>query len=351
MSERGAKKTVVVMFGGRSSEYDVSVDSGAAVTTHLDRSRYEVVPVRITPDGEWVAGKDDASLSHYDAQDLIRLTPSSGAPVRRSIAEALNVMASADVVIPVFHGPYGEDGLLQGLLEMADIPYVGSGVLSCAVGMDKDVTKRLLSSAGLPVAASVVLDEESQTSLSQQERERLGLPVFVKPATAGSSMGVSRVESWDALPEAIAKAQELDTKVLVEEAVPCREIDVALLAYPDGRVEAGPALEISVGAGRGFFDHSAKYADHSARFDIPAQLDEQTAIRVRDLALNVFKTLGCRGLLRADFFLKEDGSLVVNEVNTFPGLTAASQYPQVWKAAGLDYPELLDVLIETAIST
>ncbi|WP_326688200.1 MULTISPECIES: D-alanine--D-alanine ligase family protein [unclassified Streptomyces] len=349
MSEYGAKKTVAVMFGGRSSEYDVSVASAASVATHLNRSRYEVIPVRITPDGEWAVGTDRESAGRFEAQDLIKLTPSSGTPVARSVADALNAMGSADVVIPVFHGPYGEDGLLQGLLEMAGIPYVGNGVLASAASMDKDVTKRLLSSTGLPVADSVVL-EESRTSLSPEERERLGLPVFVKPARAGSSMGVSRVERWEELPDAIAVARKLDTKVLVEEAVIGREIDVAVLQYPDGQAKAGPALEISVGADRRFFDHSAKYGDPSTRFDIPAQLDERTATRLSELALNVFKTLDCRGLLRADFFLKEDGTLVVNEVNTFPGLTQASQFPQIWQAAGLDYPELLDVLIEAALS-
>ena len=316
--------------------------------THLNRARYEVVPLRITPEGEWAVG-DRAPAGQYDAKDLIRMTPASGDPVRRSVADALHAMASADVVLPVLHGPYGEDGLLQGFLETTDIPYVGSGVLACSTGMDKDVTKRLLAAAGLPVAASVVLTG-SETSVSPQDRERLGLPVFVKPATAGSSMGVSRVESWDELPAAVAVARELDTKVLVEEAVVAREIDVALLEFPDGQVKAGPALEISVGADRSFFDHTAKYADHTTRFDIPAKLEEDDAERLRALALNVFTTLDCRGLLRVDFFLRESGELVVNEVNTFPGMTHASQFPQVWQVAGLDYSALLDVLIETALT-
>ncbi|WP_327066136.1 D-alanine--D-alanine ligase family protein [Kitasatospora sp. NBC_01302] len=340
---------VAVVFGGRSGEHDVSCASAAGIITHLNRDRYAVRPVRITSTGSWVPGPEDLPAGPYGPDDLQRLLPDTGVPCWAGLAQALPVLAAADVVLPVLHGPYGEDGTVQGLLETLDVPYVGNGVFAGAAGMDKDVTKRLLASVGLPVAASVLLHGPA-AELPEQERQWLGLPAFVKPARAGSSLGVTRVNDWAELDAALAGARAFDTKVLVEEAVLGREVDLAVLEHPDGRLEVGPALEIRVRGGQPFFDYAAKYQDSATRFEIPARLPTRVAERLREMAVEVFRTLGCSGLLRIDFLLRDDTEPVVNEVNTFPGFTAASQYPRIWAATGLAYQELLDVLIATALA-
>ncbi|MFF7634799.1 D-alanine--D-alanine ligase family protein [Kitasatospora sp. NPDC008050] len=339
---------VAVLFGGRSGEHDVSCASAAGIITHLNRDRYAVRPVRITSTGSWVPGSEDLPVGSYGPDDLQRLLPDDGAPCWTGLAQALPVLATADVVVPALHGPYGEDGTLQGLLETLGVPYLGNGVFASAAGMDKDVTKRLLASAGLPVAASALLHGPA-AELPVREREWLGLPAFVKPARAGSSLGVTRVDDWAELDAALAGARAFDSKVLVEEAVLGREVDLAVLEHPDGRLEVGPALEIRVHGGHRFFDYAAKYQDGATRFEIPARLPEPVAERLREMAVEVFRALDCSGLLRIDFLLRGGTEPVVNEVNTFPGFTAASQYPRIWAATGLLYEELLDVLIATAL--
>jgi D-alanine-D-alanine ligase len=255
-------------------------------------------------------------------------------------------------VFPALHGPYGEDGTIQSVLELVGVPYVGNGVLASAAGMDKEFTKKLLAAEGLRVADGAVLRPGS-SELTSYDRARLGLPVYVKPARAGSSIGVSRVDAWPELDAALAVARGADAKVLVEAAVGGREIDVAVLQYPDGTIEAGPPLEIRVGPDRAFFDYDAKYKPGNVVFDIPARLNHATTSLLQLRALQAFTALGCRGLLRVDFFLPASASggfeePVVNEVNTFPGFTAASQFPQMWKAAGMPFERLLDILISTA---
>jgi D-alanine-D-alanine ligase len=321
-------RTVAVVYGGRSGEHDVSCKSAASIIAHL--TEYAVTEVLIDRDGDW----------HVNGS-------------RVGLGGGLRALAEADVVFPALHGPYGEDGTIQSMLELVGVPYVGNGVLASAAGMDKEFTKKLLEAEGLRVADGVVLRSGS-SELTSFERSRLGLPVFVKPARAGSSLGVSRVDSWSDLDAALALARGADAKVLVEAAVPGREVDVGVLQYADGTIEAGPPLEIRVNTGRDFFDYDAKYAPGGVRFDIPARLDAATTSLLQMRALQAFTALGCRGLLRVDFFLPpaSDGNgfaePVVNEVNTFPGFTAASQFPRMWKAAGLSFPRLLDVLISTA---
>ncbi len=329
MTER--RISIAVVFGGRSSEHEVSCHSAQSVLAHLDPDRYDVLPVRIDPDGRWSVGD--------------RQTPDG---VVDSIVAALPILRHVDLVFPVLHGLYGEDGTLQALLEHANIPYLGNGVFAGAVGMDKEFTKRLLVAEGLTVADGVLLLPQTDT-LSPQQREWLGLPVFVKPARAGSSVGVSKVDEWADLPAAVAQARKLDSRVLVEAAVVGREIDVAVLEHPDGRIEAGPPLEIRVNEGHRFFDYEAKYHGGGAVFDIPALLDPATTALIQEHAVRAFRALDCAGLLRVDFFLR-DGVPVVNEVNTFPGFTAESQYPRIWQRAGLEFPALLDVLIATALA-
>jgi D-alanine-D-alanine ligase len=350
------KTRVAVLFGGRSAEHGVSCSSGASVVQHLSRERYEVTPVRIDTDGVWTVGRDEPATGTVDTAALMRMTRDPLGPrpaVLDSMWSALNrLRETVDVVFPVLHGRYGEDGTLQSTLDLFGIPYVGNGVLSSAAGMDKEVTKKLLSGAGLTVADAVVL-QGSDDGVSPAERERLGLPVFVKPAREGSSIGVSKVDDWARLDEAVTTARKTGTKVLVEAAVPGREIDVGVLEYPDGRVVAGPPLEIRVSGPHAFFDFDAKYHNKQTVFDIPADLPPAVTARLQAQAVEAFHVLGCSGLLRVDFFLPAAGGIepavpVVNEVNTMPGFTAMSQYPRMWAAAGLGYPALLDVLIDTA---
>ncbi|MEV6681697.1 alanine racemase [Streptomyces erythrochromogenes] len=340
---------VAVLFGGPVGEHEVSCASAAGIVSHLDRARYAVQPIRITAGGSWIPGPEDLPTGSYLPHELADLTPPDAVSTWDGIQQVMPVLAAADVVLPALHGPFGEDGTVQALLETVGVPYVGNGVAASAIGMDKDATKRILSGGGLPVADWALL-RTKDSALPASERERLGLPVFVKPARAGSSIGVTRVEDWDGLGAALAEAHAWDGKVLVEEAVHGREVDVAVLEHPDGRLEAGPPLEIEVCGGQPFFDYRAKYEDEATRFTIPARLDPAIAAELRRLAVEVFETLGCSGLIRVDFFLRDGIDPVVNEVNTFPGFTAASQYPQIWAAAGLPYPRLLDTLIETALT-
>jgi D-alanine-D-alanine ligase len=353
MGEVGSRTRVAVVFGGRSGEHEVSCRSAVSVLRHLDRDRYDVLPIRISRDGVWVLGRENPETDGLDVLRLLDLTwehpDLPGRLVTDSIADAVDALHGVDVVFPCLHGPYGEDGTIQALLDLADVPYVGSGVLASATAMDKEFTKKMLAAGGIAVADGVVLRGQEPTAAA----DRLGLPVFVKPARAGSSLGVSRVDDWADLDDAVALARRADDKVLVEAAVGGREVDVAVLEFPDGRLAAGPALEITVPDGRRFFDYDAKYGDAGTTFTIPAALPAEVAGELADLAVRAFEALGCAGLLRVDFFLRPDGDRlvpVVNEVNTIPGLTSAPQYPQIWRAAGVDYPELLDVLIATAVA-
>jgi len=337
---------VAVVFGGRSAEHDVSCRSALSVLRFLDYERYEAVPVRIARDGRWATGAAIQSAP----DDLAAVEAMLGPP--GSVFDALPALRSVDVAFPCLHGPYGEDGRLQGLLDCVGVRYVGSGVLASAATMDKEFTKKLVAAAGIAVADGVVLRPgESALDLTPATRDRLGLPLFVKPARSGSSVGVTRVDRWEDLAAAVDTAREWDDKVLIEAAVIGREVDVALLQRPDGAVIAGPALEIEVADPGSFFDFDAKYEAGGAAFVIPADLKPSTTAELADTARLAFEVLGCRGLLRADFFLVEvDGELrpVLNEVNALPGLTEFSQFPRIWAAAGVSYPELLDRLLTAA---
>jgi D-alanine-D-alanine ligase len=349
-----SRSRVVVLFGGRSAEHDVSCRSAASVVQHLDRSRYEVVPIRITTTGQWIVGAD-ADRATIDDVTLREMTPEPegiGPSVLESLASAIEAMRGVDVVMPILHGPYGEDGTVQSVFDLLGIPYVGSGVLASAISMDKDFTKKILATEGIPVAPGVVLRTPAD-ELAEDDKERLGLPVFVKPSRGGSSIGVSRVDDWADLPAALANARASDPKTLVEAGVPGREIDIGVLELPDGRLLASPPLEIKVVEGHGFFDYDAKYQAGLTDFVIPADLDPQVGEQLAAVALETFRALGCEGLLRVDFFLPEvDGKIVptVNEINTIPGLTSLSQFPRMWQAAGTGYAALLDILIETALA-
>ncbi|MEU4690451.1 D-alanine--D-alanine ligase family protein [Actinoplanes sp. NPDC023714] len=328
-----ARVRVAVLYGGCSQEHDISRASAAAVLGHLDPGRFDPVGLYVTKSGQWVT--DDQPLR------------GAGDVALGGLTQAMTVLRSCDVAFPIMHGRCGADGTVQALLELIGVPYVGSGVLAGAVASDKDATRRLLAGTGLAVVDTVVLTGSGE--LSGADRQRLGLPVFVKPARCGSSIGVSRVTAWSELPSAITAARSSDGKVLVEPEVSGREIGVAVLAYPGGRLVTGPPLEISISPRRPFFDYLAKYADRDTTLRVPAPLEPDRDALLRELAVRAYRTLGCRGQARVDFFVDEDGVPVLNGVSTVPGLTARSQVPRIWAAAGLSFADLLTVLVETAL--
>jgi D-alanine-D-alanine ligase len=353
---------VAVVFGGRSNEHAVSCVSAGFVLRNLDPDRYEAVPIGITRDGTWVlSGSDARALAIAD-----RALPSvDGAgtelvlaadPTRGGSLLPLGGGEGPDaveVVFPVLHGAFGEDGTVQGLLEMAGLPYVGPGVLASATGMDKEFMKKLLAAEGIPIGDHVVLRPGTAT-LDEQERARLGLPVFVKPARGGSSIGITKVDAWNQLDEAIAIAREHDPKVIVEAAIAGREIECGVLEFPDGRVQASVLAEIRMpdepaAAAPDFYDFDTKYLDDVCEFDIPAKLDDDITQQVRDMAVRAFRALDCQGLSRVDFFVTPDGP-VINEINTMPGMTAISMYPRMWEATGIDNGALIGTLVETALA-
>jgi D-alanine-D-alanine ligase len=353
------KTRVAVVFGGRSTEHGISCVSAGSVLAHLDRDRFDVVPVGITREGAWVLGPDDPE--RLAIRDRVEPEVSSGAaltlpgdPTRHDLVllepgRGGEVLSTVDVVFPVLHGAFGEDGTVQGLLEMADVPYVGPGVLASAVAMDKEYTKKLLAAEGLSVGRYEVL-RRGQSTWDGRQRERLGLPVFVKPARAGSSLGITKVTDESMLDAAITEARRTDPKVIIEAAVTGQELECGVLEFPDGRVEASQPAELRVTGDAGWYDYESKYLDDVTEFDIPAKIGDDAIDEVRAAAVTAFRALECQGLARVDFFLSAEGELIVNEVNTMPGFTSISLYPRMWAHSGVDYPTLLNTLIETALA-
>ncbi|AOS65300.1 D-alanine--D-alanine ligase [Actinoalloteichus hymeniacidonis] len=352
---------MAVVFGGRSTEHAISCSSAASVLANLDPERYEVVPVGISQDGKWVVGASDVAELEIRGRELPSVDASAAAlvlpadPTRQTLISLEQgsegeVLNSVDVVFPVLHGAYGEDGTLQGMLEMAGLPYVGAGVLASAAAIDKEFTKKLLGAAGLSVGTYEIL-RRGQETLDAAQRDRLGLPVFVKPARAGSSIGITKVTEWAALPAAIELARQSDPKVIIESAVVGREVECGVLEFPDGRVEASLPSEIRIVDGAAdWYDFDAKYLDEFCEFDIPAKLDDEVTERLRAAAITAFEGLDCQGLARVDFFVTEAGEVIVNEVNTMPGFTPISMFPKMWAVTGLDYPTLLQTMVETAVA-
>ena len=307
-----------------------------------------MIPVGIARDGSWLrADADPDQLAIADGK-LPEVTGTAGSALE-GVGE---ILAGVDVVFPILHGPYGEDGTIQGLLEMAGLPYVGAGVLASAAGMDKEFAKKLMAAEGLPIGDYLVL-RPRQDSPAAEDIARLGFPLFVKPARGGSSIGVSRVTEPAGLPEAIAEARRHDPKVIIEAAIDGREVECGVLEFPDGTVKASTIGEIRVAgvAGRedGFYDFETKYIDDAAELDVPAEVDDEAADLLRELAIRTFAALDCQGLARVDFFLTKDGP-VVNEINTMPGFTTISMYPRMWGASGVDYETLVGTMVETALA-
>jgi D-alanine-D-alanine ligase len=333
---------VGVLFGGRSGEHEVSLRSAESILRSLDPSKYDVVPIAITHEGRWLSSKDALKLLPPGA--AIQKVLTSGESL--AITAEPHPQGVVDVFFPVLHGTYGEDGTIQGLLELADVPYVGAGVLGSAVGMDKDVMKRLLREAGLPVGAYWPVRSADIETFLREHGPGLPYPVFVKPANMGSSVGITKARNARELPQSLATAAEFDRKIVVEQGIDAREIEISVLGNDDP--EASVPGEII--PSREFYDYTAKYVSDDSKLLIPAPLSEDQVRYVQDLAKRVFRVLECSGMARVDFFLeKPTGKFLVNEINTLPGFTSISMYPKLWEASGLSYPELIDKLIALAI--
>jgi D-alanine-D-alanine ligase len=349
------KTRVAILYGGRSAEHDVSRLSAANVLKAIDRRRYEVVPIAISRDGRWLlqpsseAGADEAGAAvSEDGVEVALLPGGKGRLV--AVSQGGAQLDPVDVVFPVLHGPFGEDGSVQGYAEVADVAYVGCGILASAAAMDKDVAKRLLREAGLGVARSVTVLRGDVGSF-QEIAGALGLPFFAKPARQGSSFGVSKVHDRDGFEQAVETALSYDSKALIEEFVDGREIECSVLERADGSLTVSLPGEIIPAGKHGFYTYEAKYLDaDGALVKVPADVPADVADKAKEMAARAFRALGCEAMARVDFFLRADGSLLVNEVNTLPGFTDISMYAKALAAAGIGYSTVIDVLIEHALA-
>ncbi|NUO36547.1 MAG: D-alanine--D-alanine ligase [Dermatophilaceae bacterium] len=363
--EQQSRPRVAIVFGGRSSEHAVSCATAAGVLRAIDRSRYDVVPIGISRDGQWVLAADDPSrfeltagrTPEVEASPAHVVLPLSTRETSLTVLESgqpPRELGQVDVVFPLLHGPFGEDGTLQGFLDLSDVRYVGSGVFASAAGMDKHYMKVVFAGHGLPVGPYAVITDRawrSDKAAAMDACAGLAYPLFVKPARAGSSMGITRVDDPADLEAAIEVAHEHDPKVIVEAGIQGREIECAVL---EGHGTSGPRTsevgEIQVHDNHAFYDFEAKYlAEADVDLSCPADVPEEISKEVQRLAAEAFEALGCEGLARVDCFYTDDGRVVVNEINTMPGFTPTSMYPRMWAASGLDYPDLIDELLSLAL--
>ena len=366
------KIRVAVVFGGRGPEHQVSCMGGGNMLSAIDRSRYEVIPVGITTEGNWVLVADDPErLALTDgrlptvaavAEPGADVVPwSGGEVVATAPAQIPHLFGDVDVVLPVLHGPYGEDGTIQGLLEMAGVRYVGAGVLASAVSMDKEYMKLIFAARGLPVGPHVVVRERDWPDVMAEppsveakrvldDIDALGWPLFVKPARGGSSIGTSKAHTMDELRAAITTARQFDPKVLVEAAIDAVEVEVSVLEGIDG---APPDTtipgQLMIDGGEEFWDFEAKYLDAASGMAIPAPIPDAALAEIRRLAAAAFEAVSCEGLARVDFFYTRQGEIFVNEINTMPGLSPSSYFQKMWEASGLPFPQLIDRLLQTAL--
>ena len=344
---------VGVLFGGRSGEHEVSIASAQSVLKALDPEKYEAVPIGITKDGRWLVGDSAQKLLPQVLKrgHRVILPPDPSAGSLMAVGESpAGPPARIDVMFPVLHGTFGEDGTVQGLLELAGVPYVGAGVLASAVGMDKDVQKRLFRDARIPVVEFLVVTrlewQRSPDGVKKAVAKKFRYPVFVKPATLGSSVGMTKVRSAKDLAAALDEAGQYAQKILVERAVTAREIEVAVL----GNEQPEAAMPGEIIPHREFYDYTAKYLEEGTQLRIPAKLSADQVKRFQDYARRAFLAIECRGMARVDFFLeKRTGKIYLNELNSIPGFTSISMYPKMWEASGVSYPQLIDRLIELAL--
>jgi len=349
------KTRVAVLFGGRSAEHEVSLQSARNVLDAIDREKYEPVLIAIDRNGAWFLNDASLPLLNTDNPRLVALNNCNN-PVSLIAGDRTGVLVdpqsagaidAVDVIFPVLHGPYGEDGSVQGLAKLANVPCVGSDILGSAICMDKDVSKRLLRDAQIPVARHLCLRRnELSDQLPEQVAQTLKFPAYVKPANMGSSVGVVKVMNAAELIPAINSALQYDTRVLIEEEIVGREIECSVLGNDDPQASTAGEIETS----DGFYSYEKKYIDATAAvLKIPAELDQATLQRVQAVSVTAFKVLECRGMARVDMFLTADGKIFVNEINTIPGFTAISMYPKLWQASGISYTELIDRLIQLAL--
>lgn len=347
------KLRVAILFGGKSAEHEVSLQSARNVAATLDKNKYEPVYIGINKAGQWLAPgvserylaltmKQQQSRGPEKSREVVMLAPSGEGILTR---DSGTVEGKIDVVFPILHGPFGEDGTVQGLLKLADVPFVGASVLGSAVGMDKDVMKRLLRDAGIPIGKFLVVRAGEKIKFADAKKE-LGLPMFIKPANLGSSVGVSKVRSEKEFKAALAHAFEFDTKVLIEEFIEGREIECSVLGNENPIASVPGELVLK----SEFYSYEAKYLDPDAMVpEIPAKIPKDVTKKIQNMAVAAFKSLECAGMGRVDFFLAKDGRILVNEINTIPGFTNISMYPKMWEASGLSYSKLIDKLIELAL--
>ncbi len=350
------KIRIGILFGGKSAEHEVSLQSAKNIVEAIDKEKYEVVLIGIDKKGQWYLNEASKFLLHTENPKLIALNKSRElvALVPKEKENQLVNLSShqslgpIDVVFPVLHGPFGEDGTVQGLLKLFNIPFVGAGILGSAVGMDKDVLKRLLRDAGLPVPKFLVYHQAAIDEIDfEQVKKQLGLPFFLKPANLGSSVGIHKVKDESQFKPAIQDAFQYDTKILIEEFIQGREIECSVLGNENPIVsipgEVIPQHE--------FYSYEAKYIDeHGAKLEIPAKLSSELIKQFQDIAVKAYKVLCCEGMARVDFFLKENKKIFVSEINTIPGFTKISMYPKLWEASGIPYTELINKLIELALA-
>jgi D-alanine-D-alanine ligase len=343
-----------VLFGGRSGEHEVSLASAASVIRALDPTKYEAVPIGIAKDGRWLVGggavKLLADVLKSGDRVVLPADPTAGSLVAMAGGGSGQSSVSVDVMFPVLHGTFGEDGTVQGLLELAGLPYVGAGVLASAVGMDKDVQKRLFEQAGLPIVPFVAVRrnewEKDRKAVTKMLQKKFRFPLFVKPATLGSSVGMSRVKSVAEIGPALDLAAEFGLKIIVEKAVSAREIEVSVL----GNDEISASIPGEIVPHREFYDYAAKYLEQGTQLVIPAKLSKKQVATFQEYAVRAFRAIDGTGMSRCDFFLeRRTNRIYINELNTIPGFTSISMYPKLWEASGLPYPQLIDRLIELAL--
>jgi len=347
------KINIGILFGGKSAEHAVSLQSAKNILDAINKEKYNPILIGIDKSGKWLLNNESKFLLNADDPKLIKLNQSSDsvALVPQSAGKISNFTTSSqslkiDVVFPILHGPFGEDGTVQGLLKLANIPFVGASVLGSAVGMDKDIMKRLLRDAGIPIGKFIVLKSHESIPDFQKIKDELGLPFFVKPANMGSSVGVNKIHDKSEYEDGIIKAFYFDIKIILEEFIKGREVECSVLGN-EKPIASVPGEVIS---NHEFYSYDAKYIDENgSALEIPAKISDQITRQIQELAIKTFQALSCEGLGRVDFFLKDNGEIIINEINTIPGFTKISMYPKLWEASGISYTELIDKLIQLAI--
>jgi D-alanine-D-alanine ligase len=367
MESSSNRPRVAIVFGGRSSEHAISCSTAGSVLNAIDPRKYDVVPIGISTEGRWVLESGDTDRLAITGPDRLPQVDGSRATVALSNEDGTSqlvvhepssvprTLGEVDVVFPLLHGPWGEDGTIQGLLEMAGVRYVGAGVLASAVGMDKHYAKVMFQAQGLPVLPYAVITPrqwETDPAACRESVDALGYPVFVKPSRGGSSIGISKVHDASELDEAVEEARRHDPKVIVEAAaVGGREVECGVIeGAGNDAPQASVVAEVVIDGAHEFYDFAAKYLpEEHTELNVPADLPEHVAKRVQELSVQAFEALSCEGLARVDFFVLPDDSIVINEINTMPGFTPSSMFPRMWAASGLDYPSLVDRLIQLAL--